>query len=189
MGDTSTDRTDIIKREENEQLGLDEHKRYKGGVGKLVYLSRWSRSDILNAVRELARYVSVPTMTHYKAMIRCMEYCLTTKCSGLELRPNIKWNGGQGMKFVIKGYVDTSYAQHPEIRRGASGNAITLNSAPVISKSIMQKTVKLLVIEAELDSSTTEVQDMLFVMEVVESMDMLVEKPMELHTDNKEVLI
>ena len=58
-----------MKGEENEQLGHEEHKSYRAGVGKLVYLSRWSRTDILNAVRELARYVSAPTKTHYKANI------------------------------------------------------------------------------------------------------------------------
>ena len=47
--------------------------------------------------------------------------------------------------------------------------------------------VKFSVTEAELDSSTTEVQDMLFVMEIVESVGLQVEKPMELHTDNKGV--
>ena len=63
------------------------------------------------------------------------------------------------MKFIIKGYADASYAQHPETRKGTSGNATTLNEAPVISKSIMQTTVKLSVTEAKLDSVTTEVQD------------------------------
>ena len=93
------------------------------------------------------------------------------------------------MKFIIKGYADASFAQHPETRKGVSGNATTLNRAPVILKSITQTTIKLSVMEEELDSSMTEVQDMLFVMEVVESMGLLVKKPMELHTDNKGVLI
>ena len=38
-----------------------------------------------------------------------------------------------------------------------------------------------------MDSSMTEVQDMLFVMEIVESVGLQVEKPMELYTDNKGV--
>ena len=80
----------LMKGEENELLEHEEHKSYRAGVGKLVYLSRWSRPDILNAVRELARYVSAPTKTYYKAMERCMEYCLATKDYRLELRPNIK---------------------------------------------------------------------------------------------------
>ena len=91
------------------------------------------------------------------------------------------------MKFIIKSYADASFAQHLETQKGTSGNATTLNGAPVISKSITQTTVKLSVTEAKLDSSTTEIQDMLFVMEVVESIELLVEKPMELHVDNKGV--
>jgi hypothetical protein len=41
---------------------------------------------------------------------------------------------------------------------------------PVITKLIMQETMKLSVTEAELDSTITNVQDMLFVRQIIKSM-------------------
>ena len=95
---------------EYELLSQEEHKKYKAGIEKLVYLSHWSRPDILNAVCKLARHMSALTITHQKAMIRYVEYCLATKYSRLELRPKIEWNGKKRMKFVICGYADASFA-------------------------------------------------------------------------------
>ena len=72
----------------------------------------------MNTVCKLARHVSAPTMTHYKVMIRCMEYCLATKYSGLELRPKMEWNRRKVIKFIICGYADTTFMQHPDSRKG-----------------------------------------------------------------------
>ena len=106
---------------------------------------------------------------------------------GLELRPNIKWDGTKNQLLEIEGYADSNYAQCPETRRSVSGNTTTLNGAPVITNCKMQPTVKLSVTEAELDSAITEAQDMLFVKEIIESMEMKVKLPMILWTDNKGV--
>ena len=40
---------------EDELLNEDEKKIYRSGVGKLLFLMRYSRPDILNAVRELSK--------------------------------------------------------------------------------------------------------------------------------------
>lgn len=53
-------------------LGEDEHLNYRKGVGKLIHLSKYSRPDIANAIRELSKYGSKPTAADYKAMIWCM---------------------------------------------------------------------------------------------------------------------
>jgi len=51
----------------------------------------------------------------------------------------------------------------------------------------MQDTMKLSVTEAELDSATTNVQDMLFVRQIIESMGLTVKLPMILRVDNQGV--
>ena len=48
---------------------------------------------------------------------------------------------------MICGYTDASYTQHPDTRKGSTRNAITLNDAPVISRSITQTMVKLSVMD------------------------------------------
>ena len=177
----------LRKCEEGEALSATQHKRYRSGVGKLNYLGRWSRPDILNQVRELSRHMQAPNEEHYKAMMRCMDYCVTTKERGLLIEPNQHWNGRRDDTFTIVGYSDSDYAKCTQTRRSVSGNTTTFNGVPVITRSTMQETVKLSVTEAELESATSNVQDMLFVKETVESLELTVQLPMVLYVDNKGV--
>ena len=84
--------------------------------------------------------------------------------------------GGQG---------DSSSAQCQETRRSVTSTMTTLNGSPVITRSFMQFTVKLSVTESELDSTVSTAQDMIFVKDIVESMELEVEVSMILKTDNK----
>jgi hypothetical protein len=58
---------------------------------------------------------------------------------------------------------------------------------PVLVKSVMQETMKLLVTEAELDSATSNAQDMLFVRKIITSIGLKVKTPMILQVDNQGV--
>ena len=69
------------------------HKQYRKGVGKLIHMSKYSRSDLLNAVRELTRFGSKPSLAHYKAMLRVMKFCCQTRTEGLMINPNTRWDG------------------------------------------------------------------------------------------------
>ena len=52
------------------------HKQYRKGVGKLIiHMTKYSRPDLLNAVRELTRFGNKPSLVHYKAMVRIMKFC------------------------------------------------------------------------------------------------------------------
>jgi hypothetical protein len=75
----------------------------------------------------------------------------------------------------------------PRDQKSVLGNTTELNRVPIIVKSIMQETIKLSVTEAELDSTTTNVQDMLFVQQIVESLGLKVKLPMKLQVDNQGV--
>jgi hypothetical protein len=57
----------------------------------------------------------------------------------------------------------------------------------VLTKSIMQETMKLSLTEAKLDSATSNVQDMLFVRQIIKSMGLKVKLPMILSVDNQGV--
>jgi hypothetical protein len=52
-----------------------------------------------------------------------------------------------------------------------TGNTTTLEGVPVVTWSVMQDTVKLSVTEAELDSATSNVQDMLHVKNILKVWD------------------
>jgi hypothetical protein len=62
---------------ESEAVPLTQ-QAYRKGVGKLLYVTRWTRPDIMNYVRELSRFAGGALMAHMKAMYRCMAYCVAT---------------------------------------------------------------------------------------------------------------
>ena len=167
------------------KLEEDEHSNYRKGVGKLIHLSKYSRPGILNSVRELSRFCSKPTAAHMKAMYRCMKHCIKTKNKGVMLKPNDVWDGSKDYEFVISGKSDSDFAKCPMTRRSVSGWSTFLNGAPYVRKSKMQKFVTLSVTEAECVAATSCVQDMMFGMRLLESMDLKVKKPMKLQMDNK----
>jgi hypothetical protein len=177
----------LMKGEEKDVLSASEQSKYRSGVGKLRYLATWSRPDILNAVREVSRYLQAPTLVHYDAMLRIMDYCLSTASRGRKIAPVDRWDGTKEFEFVVSGASDAAYNQCPDTRKCVSGNTTEVNGVPVITKSVMQDTRKLSVTEAELDSAVTNVQDMLFVRQILESMGLKVKLPMVLRVDNSGV--
>ncbi len=175
----------LVKTDPEDCIPADQLFKYRSGVGKLLHMMRWSRPEILNAVREESRYMSGASLAHVKAMHRTMKYCVGTPERGLLLKPVGKWDGNPSYEFVISGRSDSDYAKDTDTRRSVSGTSTFLNGSPIHTRSNTQKSVTLSVTEAELVAATQCAQDMLFAMRVVESMGLKVKKPMILEIDNK----
>jgi hypothetical protein len=173
----------LVKGDEGTNIDAKLQAHYRTGVGKLLHMMRWTRPEIQNAVRELSKYMSGATLVHYKAMHRVMGYCVATMARGLLLKPNRKWNGDPNFEFIITGYSDSDYAKDTDTRKSVSGNAVFLEGSPVLQRSSTQKSVTLSVTEAELAAAVQTAQDMLFVMRVLESLGLKVQKPMILRLD------
>ena len=59
----------ILEVEGSEGLLSDKEQTvYRSGIGKLLYLSQWSRPDINNAVRDLSQCGGKAKEVHMKAM-------------------------------------------------------------------------------------------------------------------------
>jgi hypothetical protein len=112
--------------------------KYHSGVGKLIHLAKWSRPEILNAVRDLARHMSTPSTNHLQALDRCMAHVVQTPNRGLVLKPEGFWDGKGKHEFVILGRLDTNYAACPDTRRSVGGHNVFLHQAPTESKCNMQ---------------------------------------------------
>jgi len=168
-----------------DKLSMSEQRKYRSGVGKLLYLMRWSRPEIMNSVRELSRFMQEASKAHLTAMYRVMKYCVGTPKRGLMIEPTEFWDGDKKFEFTISGRSDSDFAKDIISRRSVSGCSTFLCGAPVSIRSKMQDCVTLSVTEAELVAATQCAQDMLFVMRVLESMDLKVKKPMIREVDNK----
>jgi Reverse transcriptase (RNA-dependent DNA polymerase)/Zinc knuckle len=173
-----------------DEINVKEKRKYQAGVGKLLYLARWSRPEIGNAVRELSKFASRPMIGHVDAMHRVMNYCVVDKELGWTLKPEGKWSGSisgpEDDNIVeISGVSDSDYSKDMETRRSVTGYSVFLNGAPIAAKSKMQEAVTLSVTEAELVAATHCFQEMLYVKKVVESIGIKVKMPMTLKVDNK----
>ena len=169
-----------------DEVTTSKMRKYQTGVGKLLYLSRWSRPDIINTVRELSHFTARTQRAHIESMNIVMDYCVGTMEKGLILNPKGKWDGKKdGTKIQIVGKSDSDYAKDLESRRSVSGYCVFVNGAPVGMKSKMQATVTLSVTEAELIAATNCVQEMLYVKKIIKSIGLEVRIPMILNVDNK----
>ena len=147
---------------------------------------RWSRPEIQNSVRELARHFQGAVEGHVKAMHRVMQYVISTPNRGLTLKPDRVWDGkDRNFEFIISGRSDSNFATCPDTRRSVSGWSVKFENCPIINKSVMQKVVALSVTEAELYASVQCAQDMLFVWRIIKSIGLKVKLPMILELDNK----
>ena len=113
------------------------------GIGKLLWHMQYSRPDVVQAVRDLARHMTRGDQTHMDAMLWCMQYLKGTKEAGLLLKPAQKWDGNDNFCFKIRGVSDSDYAKDTQTRRSISGYVVYLEEALVMHRSATQKTVAL----------------------------------------------
>ena len=60
---------------------------YKSGVGTLLYLTKHSRPDITNPVREISKSMDGASMAQVTEMYRVINFVLETKTLGLRMVP------------------------------------------------------------------------------------------------------
>ena len=60
---------------------------YRSGVGTLLCLTKHSRPDITNPVRELSKSMDSASMAHVTEMYRVINFVLEMKTSGLRMEP------------------------------------------------------------------------------------------------------
>ena len=53
----------ILKNQED-KVNAEDHETYRSGVGTLLYLTKHSRPDISNPVRELSKTMDAPAPAH-----------------------------------------------------------------------------------------------------------------------------
>ena len=63
---------------------------YRSGVGALLYLTKHSRHDITNPVREISKSMDGASMTHVTEMYRVINFVLEMKTLGLSVLPTFK---------------------------------------------------------------------------------------------------
>ncbi len=76
--------------DDSKLLSDEDQSTLRSGIVKLLWHMQYSRPDISQAVRNLARHMTRGDKSHMDAMIRCMQYLRCTKDAGLFLKPERK---------------------------------------------------------------------------------------------------
>ena len=57
-----------------DKVNPEDHETYRSGVGTLLYLTKHSRPDICNPVRELSKTMDAPAPVHLKEMYKVVRH-------------------------------------------------------------------------------------------------------------------
>ena len=113
-----------------DKVNPEDHETYRSEVGKLLYLTKHSRPDICNPVRELSITMDAPAPVHLKKMYKVIRHVLSTKGYGLkfELRKDM-------IKWALKALSDSDFASDKETRISVFGYIIYLCGIPIAWRS------------------------------------------------------
>ena len=162
-----------------DKVNPQDHEIYRSGVGTLLYLTKHSRPDICNPVRELSKTMDAPAPAHLKEMYKLIRHVLATKGYGLkfELRKDI-------IKWALKALSDSDFASDKETRISVFGYIIYFCGIPIAWRSKGMKSVVLSTTEAEYMALSEVVKELKFIVQLLETMNIKVELPITVYVDN-----
>ena len=118
-----------VAENDTEIIDQEGQNNYRSGIGMLLYLVKYSRPDIANCVRELAKMSGKATVLNYNQLLRCIKYVDNTKHHGTFALKSMD------DYYTINAFCDSDYAGDYETRQSTSGFIIYINGSPIVWKS------------------------------------------------------
>ena len=162
-----------------DKVSSEEHETNRSGVGTLLYLTKHSRPDICNPVRELSKTMDAPVPVHLKEMYKVIRYVLSTKehCLKFELRKDMK-------RWALKALSDSDFASDKGTRISVFGYIIYFCGIAIAWRSKGMKSVVLSTTEAEYMALSEVVKELKFIVQLLQTMNIEVELPITVYVDN-----
>jgi hypothetical protein len=170
----------IRPENEDEKVSAEKQAQYRSVVGSLLQLVKYSRPDLANSVRELAKCMDGATMGAYKEMTRVLKFAIDTKDFGIKIQPKLEQDGIWNLTL----YSDSDWAGDKNNRRSVSGFIIFLCGVPIMWKSRLQKTVALSSTEAEYYALSEAAKEIKFIIQVLQSIGQKIKLPVIVRVDN-----
>ena len=169
------------RRVENQEdkVNPKEHETYWSGVGTLLYLTKHSRPDICNSVRELSKTMDAPAPVHLKEMYKAIRHLLSTKGYGLkfEIKKDI-------IKWALKALGDSDFASDKTTKISVFRYIIYFCGLPIAWRSKGMKSVVLSTTEEEYMVLSEVVKELTFIVHLLQNMNIEVELPIPVYADN-----
>jgi hypothetical protein len=163
-----------------EVVNGDLQRKYRSGVGMLLYLTKYSGPDISNIVRKLSKCMNAASWGSNQELLRVIKFINDTKSFGLKVMPKLdndfSWN--------LKVFCDSDWAGDPETRVSVTGFVIYLLDVPVCWRSKSQKGVTLSSTEAEYVAISEAVKEDKFIYYLLCDFHIKVNLPIIIKTDN-----
>jgi len=173
-------KTGVVRPQEGDTvIEPEEQSKYRTGVGMLLYLTKHSRPDICNAVRELTKVLGRASPGHYKMMLRVMKYVMETQDFDLHIKPT-----KSGNLFQLRGKADSEFCGNKETRISVYGFILYFCGVPISWRSKMGRSVTLSSTEAEYVGVSELAKEILFAKQVLEEMGFELEYPIVIEVDN-----
>ena len=162
-----------------DKVSPEEHETHRSGVGTLLYLTKHSRPDICNQVRELSKTMDAPAPVHLKEMYKLIRFVLSAKDYSIkfELMKDIK-------KWSLKALSDSDFASDKETRISVFGYIIYFCGILISWRSKGMKSVVLSTTEAEYMALSEVVKELKFIVQLLQTMNIEVELPITVYVDN-----
>ena len=132
---------------------------YREAVDSLTWVVVWSKPEIYNSTRVVARHVDDPSKRHRQAVLRIIKYALGTKDQSLTFE--------RGPNLNLSVYTYVNYAEKADDRRSVSGVAVTVGNSTESWSRSTQKIETLSTTEAEYVALRDGVKEGLFVKAVL----------------------
>lgn len=171
--------TKLLKASEDSELF--DATLYKSAVGMLLYLSGWTRPDIMFAVSNVARFCCKPTKEHWVAVKRILRYLKGTPNYGL------MYCNKDGDR-PLTGFSDADWAGDVNDRKSTSGYLFMMSGAPISWKTKKQTCVALSTAEAEYIALSAATQEVTWLRQLLNDMLIQQAKPTTLYEDNQSAI-
>jgi hypothetical protein len=137
----------------SQQLTAADGRSYRSVIGLLLYLAR-ERMDVMFAVKELATYMSAPTLCALQRLRKVIGYLKTSGDMGVKLVvPESglgKWKSGGEPFWLVETFTDADWSANKQHRKSTSSAIHFVNGSFVYASSRSQRVVSLSSAESEL---------------------------------------
>ena len=172
----------VAEKDESACMKESEQTKYRSGVGMLLFLVKYSRPDISNAVRELSKGNKNPNPAQYKKLLKTIKYVVDTKERALKYQGH-EYDEKKDM-WNLKTYCDSDFAGDSDGRVSVTGFCVYVFGKLVSWKSHAQKNVTLSSTEAEYVAMAELCGEILFVKSILEFLGVKLEWPILVNCDN-----
>ena len=144
---------------------------YRSIVGKLNYLAQTTRSDIMYAVHQVAKYSTDPREPHGEAILYLVRYLKKTRDLGVRFKPNAEKGFECYCDADFSGNWNKTFADvDPSTAKSRSGWVVFYAGCPIIWASKLQSQVALSTTEAEYIAMSMALRDVIPIMDLIKEM-------------------